>query len=40
MSPLTDPATAGLDLREITTALAELGDGLTDAERIDARQRS
>jgi hypothetical protein len=36
MPPPTDPATAGLDLREITTALAGLGEGLTDMERIDA----
>ena len=32
----TDPASPGLDLREITAALAELGEGMTDAERIDA----
>ena len=36
MSPQTDPVTTGLDLREITSALAELGKGMTDAERIDA----
>jgi hypothetical protein len=31
----TDPAGAGLDLRGLTTALAGLGTGLSDAERID-----
>ena len=36
MPTQTDPAAPGLDLRAITTALAELGEGLTDAERIDA----
>ena len=32
----TDPAGPGLDLREVTSALAELGEGMTDAERVDA----
>ncbi len=36
MSAQTDPAGHGLDLREITTALAQLGAGMTDAERIEA----
>ncbi|MDX6373729.1 MAG: hypothetical protein QOD98_2717 [Nocardioidaceae bacterium] len=36
MSTPTDSARPGLDLREITMALAELGEGMTDAERIDA----
>ena len=36
MSAQTDPASPGLDLRGITTALAQLGDGMTDAERIEA----
>ncbi len=35
MSPQTDPATAGPDLRAITAALAELGEGMADAERVD-----
>jgi hypothetical protein len=36
MPTQTDPAAAALDLRAIVTALAELGKGMTDAERIDA----
>jgi hypothetical protein len=32
----TDPAGPGLDLREITAALADLGKGLSDTQRIDA----
>ena len=36
MPTQTDPASPDLDLREITTALAVLGAGMTDAERIDA----
>ena len=35
MPTQTDPAGPGLDLRELTTALAGLGEGLSDAERID-----
>jgi hypothetical protein len=35
MSTQTDSADSGLDLREITVALAELGGGMTDAERVD-----
>jgi hypothetical protein len=36
MSRPTDPAGPGLDLHEVTGALARVGEGLTDAERIDA----
>ncbi len=36
MPTQTEPALAGLDLREVTAALAGWGDGMTDAERIDA----
>jgi hypothetical protein len=36
MSLPTEPTSSGRDLREITMVLAELGEGLTDAERIDA----
>ena len=36
MRLLIDTTRPGLGLREITTALADLGEGLSDAERIDA----